>query len=165
MLELLEDEVIRSLGLLGVTSFAELEKIPPASGDRDQYAERILGLPAARYRTVSLLSGSHPERAACHHCHAALHYISLRHAPFPTSSSPSLTGDADALLFDLGRVVIDIDFTKVLACWAGHAGCALSDIAARFAADEIYFDHERGKVSDEEYFDNLRRLARHRHHR
>jgi putative hydrolase of the HAD superfamily len=67
-------------------------------------------------------------------------------------------GDADALLFDLGRVVINIDFTKALACWAGHAGCAPSDIAARFAADEIYFDHERGRVTDEEFFDNLRRL-------
>jgi FMN phosphatase YigB (HAD superfamily) len=78
-----------------------------------------------------------------------------------TSALPSLhlsPGDADALLFDLGRVVIDIDFTKVLACWAGHAGCAPADIAARYAADEIYFDHERGKVSDEEFFDNLRRL-------
>jgi glucose-1-phosphatase len=66
-------------------------------------------------------------------------------------------GDADALLFDLGRVVIDIDLTKALACWAGHAGCAPSDIAARYAADEVYFDHERGKVSDEAFFDNLRR--------
>jgi len=26
-------------------------------------------------------------------------------------------GAADALLFDLGRVVIDIDFEKALACW------------------------------------------------
>ena len=32
-------------------------------------------------------------------------------------------GAADALLFDLGRVVLDIDFSKALACWAGHAGC------------------------------------------
>jgi glucose-1-phosphatase len=72
----------------------------------------------------------------------------------PLQLSP---GDADALLFDLGRVVIDIDLTKVLACWAGHAGCAPSDIAARYAVDEVYFDHERGKVSDEVFFDNLRR--------
>ena len=80
--------------------------------------------------------------------------------PAPARLSPLhlSPGDADALLFDLGRVVINIDFTKVLACWAGHAGCAPSDIAARFAADEIYFDHERGKVTDEEFFDNLRRL-------
>ena len=32
-------------------------------------------------------------------------------------------GTADALLFDLGRVVLDIDFNKALACWAAHAGC------------------------------------------
>jgi glucose-1-phosphatase len=67
-------------------------------------------------------------------------------------------GDADALLFDLGRVIINIDFSKALACWAGHAGCAASDIAARYAADAVYFDHERGKISDEVFFDNLRRL-------
>jgi glucose-1-phosphatase len=80
--------------------------------------------------------------------------------PSPARLSPLhlSPGDADALLFDLGRVVINIDFTKVLACWAGHAGREPSDLAARFKGDEIYFDHERGKVTDEEFFDNLRRL-------
>src|SRR5260370_26366369 len=32
-------------------------------------------------------------------------------------------GAADALLFDLGRVVLDIDFNKTLSCCAGHACC------------------------------------------
>lgn len=77
--------------------------------------------------------------------------------PAPLTPARLSPGDADALLFDLGRVVIDIDLTKVLACWAGHAGCEPSDIAARYAVDEVYFDHERGKVSDEAFFDNLRR--------
>ena len=31
---------------------------------------------------------------------------------------------ADALLFDLGKVVIDIDFNRAFARWAAHAGCA-----------------------------------------
>jgi len=66
-------------------------------------------------------------------------------------------GDADALLFDLGRVVLNIDFSKALACWAGHAGCQPSDIAARFMRDESYEHHERGTISDEAYFDSLRR--------
>ena len=66
-------------------------------------------------------------------------------------------GDADALLFDLGRVVLNIDFSKALACWAGHAGCRPSDIAARFMRDESYEHHERGTISDEAYFDSLRR--------
>ena len=66
-------------------------------------------------------------------------------------------GDADALLFDLGRVVLDIDFSKALACWAGHAGCTPSDIAARWAIDESYYHHERGTISDEAFFEGLRR--------
>jgi putative hydrolase of the HAD superfamily len=66
-------------------------------------------------------------------------------------------GDADALLFDLGRVVLDIDFSKALACWAGHAGCTPSDIAARWAIDESYHHHERGTISDEAFFESLRR--------
>jgi putative hydrolase of the HAD superfamily len=74
-------------------------------------------------------------------------------------TTPHLSpGDADALLFDLGRVVINIDFTKALASWAAHAGCTPSDLAARYAADETYFHHERGNVSDEAFFANLRRL-------
>jgi glucose-1-phosphatase len=71
----------------------------------------------------------------------------------PARLSP---GAADALLFDLGRVVLNIDFGRALACWAGHAGCAISDLAARFAPDESYRNHETGKLSDAEYFEALR---------
>ena len=69
-------------------------------------------------------------------------------------------GSADALLFDLGRVVLDIDFTKTLACWAGHAGCLATDIAARFVHDDIYKRHERGEISDEAFFAALRGLLK-----
>jgi len=63
---------------------------------------------------------------------------------------------ADALLFDLGRVVLDIDFGKALACWAGHAGCAPADLAARFVRQQSYRDHEVGKIEDAAYFESLR---------
>ena len=66
-------------------------------------------------------------------------------------------GDADALLFDLGRVVLKIDFSRALACWAGYAGRPLSEIAARWAIDETYHHHERGTISDEAFFGQLRR--------
>jgi len=70
---------------------------------------------------------------------------------------PLLTpGAADALLFDLGRVVLDIDFNKTLDCWAGHAGCKPDDIVGRFARDDVYQRHERGEISDAEFFANLR---------
>ncbi len=70
-----------------------------------------------------------------------------------TSLSP---GSADALLFDLGRVVLDIDFSKAIACWAGHAGCHPESIVARYVRDEAYRMHEVGKISDEDYFASLR---------
>ena len=76
----------------------------------------------------------------------------------PGMTPPPLSpGDADALLFDLGRVVLNIDFSKALACWAGYAGCQPSEIAARWAVDETYHHHERGTISDEAFFDELRR--------
>jgi putative hydrolase of the HAD superfamily len=70
---------------------------------------------------------------------------------------PLSPGSADALLFDLGRVVLDIDFSKAIACWAGHAGCTPETIVARFVRDEAYRHHEVGKISDAAYFESLRR--------
>jgi FMN phosphatase YigB (HAD superfamily) len=66
------------------------------------------------------------------------------------------SGSADALLFDLGRVVLDIDFDKAIACWAGHAGCDPVDLAGRFPRDERYLRHEKGEISDSEFFAGLR---------
>lgn len=63
---------------------------------------------------------------------------------------------ADALLFDLGRVVLDIDFGRALACWAAQAGCTASDLARRFVRDSSYWRHETGKLSDAGYFGVLR---------
>jgi FMN phosphatase YigB (HAD superfamily) len=70
---------------------------------------------------------------------------------------PPLTpGSADALLFDLGRVVLDIDFSKAITCWAGHAGCEAGDIVKRFVRADAYRHHEVGKLSDAAYFESLR---------
>ena len=66
------------------------------------------------------------------------------------------TGTTEALLFDLGRVVIDIDFDKALACWAGHAGCEPAHLVDRFARDDIYQRHETGTIDDAEFFAGLR---------
>ena len=66
-------------------------------------------------------------------------------------------GSADALLFDLGRVVINIDFDKVLACWAGHAGRPPAELSGRFGPDETFRRHETGDASDAEFFAALRR--------
>ena len=73
-------------------------------------------------------------------------------------SEPRLVpGSADALLFDLGRVVIDVDFARAANCWAGHAGCTPADIVGRFVQDEAYRHHERGIIDDPAFFANLRK--------
>ena len=74
------------------------------------------------------------------------------------TSSPLYPGAADALLFDLGRVVLDIDFSRAIGCWAAHSGREPSEIVARFARGAAYRDHETGSISDADYFESLRAL-------
>lgn len=69
---------------------------------------------------------------------------------------PLPPNSADALLFDIGRVVLDIDFGKVVASWAGHAGCAPHDLVERFSPGEAWRRHERGEISDAAFFESLR---------
>jgi glucose-1-phosphatase len=65
-------------------------------------------------------------------------------------------GSADALLFDIGRVVLDVDFGRVMHIWAGHAGCEPADLAARFVVNDSFRHHETGRIDDAAFFQNLR---------
>ncbi len=69
---------------------------------------------------------------------------------------PLAPGDAEALLFDLGRVVLNIDFGRTLQCWARHAACEPAQLARRFLRDDLYERHEKGEISDEDFFAGLR---------
>jgi putative hydrolase of the HAD superfamily len=72
-------------------------------------------------------------------------------------NQPSLfPGDADALLFDLGRVVIDIDFNRTLGRWARYARCEPEQLMRKFSRDELYRRHEKGEISDAAFFAGLR---------
>jgi HAD superfamily hydrolase (TIGR01509 family) len=62
----------------------------------------------------------------------------------------------DVLLFDIGRVVLDISFDRVMASWAGHAGCAPADLASRFVVNDSFKHHEIGRIDDAAFFANLR---------
>ena len=62
----------------------------------------------------------------------------------------------DALLFDLGNVVIDIDFNRALARWSAHAGCDIAAVRTRFTIDDALMRHEIGAISDAEFFASLR---------
>jgi len=65
-------------------------------------------------------------------------------------------GSADALLFDLGNVVFEIDFERAFARWAHHASCDAALLRARFSHDAAYQRHEVGAIGHEDYFDSLR---------
>lgn len=73
-------------------------------------------------------------------------------APSPALDASSI----DALLFDLGRVVLDIDFKRVMEVWLRHGGRGPSDVFASLAHDDAYMQHERGQISDEAFFAHLR---------
>lgn len=70
-----------------------------------------------------------------------------------TTLSP---GSADVLLFDIGRVVLDIDLNKVMTTWAAHAGCTPDELAGRFVVDDSFRHHEVGRIDDAAFFHNLR---------
>jgi HAD superfamily hydrolase (TIGR01509 family) len=72
------------------------------------------------------------------------------------TSASLAPGSADALLFDLGRVVLDIDFDQALAIWAAHGGCEPAELVARFVRGDVYKGHERGHVDDATFFADLR---------
>ncbi|KJC35856.1 haloacid dehalogenase [Bradyrhizobium sp. LTSP885] len=70
-----------------------------------------------------------------------------------SSLSPN---SVDVLLFDIGRVVLDISFGEVMARWAQHAGCVPADLAKRFVVDDSFKHHEIGRIDDAAFFANLR---------
>ncbi|MEB7588020.1 glucose-1-phosphatase [Serratia rubidaea] len=54
-------------------------------------------------------------------------------------------------IFDLGNVIVDIDFKRVLGVWSNLSGTPLAVLAERFSMGEVFQRHERGEVSDEEF--------------
>jgi putative hydrolase of the HAD superfamily len=62
----------------------------------------------------------------------------------------------EALLFDFGGVITEIDFARVVKRWSEHAGRDLEPLWRSYVPGEIYFGHERGTVSDAAFFASLR---------
>ena len=61
----------------------------------------------------------------------------------------------EALLFDLGGVVIDIDFGRSVARWAALAGCDAAALRKRVVVDETYHAYERGEIACADFFNYL----------
>ena len=69
---------------------------------------------------------------------------------------PLTPSSVDVLLFDLGRVVLDINFDSMMAKWARHAGCAPADLVQRFVVNDSFKHHETGRIDDAAFFADLR---------
>jgi HAD superfamily hydrolase (TIGR01509 family) len=62
----------------------------------------------------------------------------------------------DALLFDFGNVVVDIDFSRAFDVWARAAGVSPAVVSEHFSFDTAYEAHECGKIECAQYFRSLR---------
>jgi putative hydrolase of the HAD superfamily len=61
-----------------------------------------------------------------------------------------------ALLFDLGNVLVDISFDRTFERWGRAAGLEPGQVRDRFCFDAAYERHERGEITALEYFQTLR---------
>lgn len=58
----------------------------------------------------------------------------------------------EALLFDLGGVLIDFDFQHALAAWAPYSRLPPEALRQAFRPDLAYERHERGEMTGAQYF-------------
>ncbi|MDE2814486.1 MAG: HAD family phosphatase [Gemmatimonadota bacterium] len=66
----------------------------------------------------------------------------------------------EALLFDLGGVVIEIDFDRVLWRWETISALSFAELKSTFHFDTAYQRHERGEIDGADYFAYLRNLLK-----
>lgn len=71
-----------------------------------------------------------------------------------------MTKPADALLFDLGGVVMGLDWGPMFRRWAQACGASAEELRERYVLDEAYERYERGEIGELEYFACVRRLLR-----
>ncbi len=68
--------------------------------------------------------------------------------------------EVKALLFDLGGVVISINFDMAFQRWEGISPLSSEESGDKFLMDEHYERHERGEIEGTEYFHHLRTLLK-----
>ena len=63
----------------------------------------------------------------------------------------------EAILYDLGGVVIEIDFPRVFNRWAEMSGEDPTSLGERFWDSEDHRRHERGEIDTAAFYESLRR--------
>ena len=70
------------------------------------------------------------------------------------------TAPIKALLFDLGGVLINIDFDHTLRTWSAFTPLPFLELKAAFQQDRAYQQHETGEIDAVQYFDHLRAVLK-----
>jgi len=58
-------------------------------------------------------------------------------------------------IFDLGNVIVDIDFNRVLGTWSDFSRVPLATLKQSFTMGDTFHQHERGEISDEQFAEML----------
>ncbi len=58
-------------------------------------------------------------------------------------------------IFDLGNVIVDIDFNRVLGVWSHLSGVPLALLQHRFTFNDAFEQHERGEISDQQFAESM----------
>ena len=58
-------------------------------------------------------------------------------------------------IFDLGNVIVDIDFNRVLGVWSDLGRVPLATLQSHFKMDDSFHQHERGEISDEVFAEKM----------
>ena len=61
----------------------------------------------------------------------------------------------EIFLFDIGGVVIDIDFERTFRKWSIHSGVPVETIQFGFSHDQVYEQHERGEIGSIEFYRHI----------
>lgn len=61
-----------------------------------------------------------------------------------------------AVLFDLGGVLLDIDFARAIDAWTAHSRLPPAAVRETFRFDDPFHRHETGHLDNEGYFAHLR---------
>jgi glucose-1-phosphatase len=70
----------------------------------------------------------------------------------------SIPSGISAILFDLGNVLIDIDFYRCARYWSARSGIPAEILVSRFRIDKAYRDFECGRLTASDYYTTLRRM-------
>ena len=58
-------------------------------------------------------------------------------------------------IFDLGNVIVNLDFTRALGVWSNLSGTPLAHVQQHFQLGPQVERHERGEISDEQFAEAL----------